>query len=282
MTMPYRIVLGRSLTPEEKDKVQQEIHMAFHKINTIYNNWNPSSEISKINRAPSQVAIPISQELLQFLVQIQQLYDLSEGRFDPTLGSLKTLWLTYLKRYSLPDETTWRNSYEHSGWKHILIDFSQGTITKKTYQVQLDLCGVVKGFAVDNLLAICSSICPNSYVEWGGEIKTSGKHPSGRPWRIASSSTSTIMEIQDQAIATSGNYYQKWTVEGKTYTHILDPYTGKPLDTESYPILSATVIHPSCAFADAIATVLMTFPNKTEALTWAKEKNLQVYINDNA
>ncbi|EPP36817.1 apbE family protein [Chlamydia psittaci 10_743_SC13] len=282
MTIPYRIVLGKTLTSAEKESFKQEIHAAFHKIDTIYNNWNPSSELSKVNRAPSQVATPISQELLEFLKQIQHLYDISEGRFDPTLGKLKTFWITHLKHHSLPDEETWRRYYEQSGWKQIIIDFTHGTITKKTCQVELDFCGVVKGFAVDNLLTICKHFCPNSYVEWGGEIKTSGHHPSGRPWRIASSSMLEIVEIQDQAIATSGNYYQKWTIDGKTYTHILDPYTGKPLDIQDYPILSATVIHPDCAFADAMATVLMTFPNKTEALAWAKEKNLLVYINDNA
>lgn len=282
MTMPYRIVLGRALTPVEKEKFKQEILSVFHRIDTIYNNWNPSSELSKVNRSPSQVPIPISRELLQFLEKIQQLYELSGGRFDPTLGNLKTLWTTYLKFNSLPDEKTWKHSYEQSGWHQIIIDFVQGTITKKTCQVQLDLCGVVKGFAVDHLMTICNHFCSNSYVEWGGEIKTSGMHPSGRPWRIASSSTPEIIEIHDQAIATSGNYYQKWTVEGKTYTHILNPHTGKPLDIVGYPIISATVIHPNCAFADAMATVLMTFPSKAEALAWAKEKNIQAYINDNA
>ena len=245
MTMSYRIVLGRALTPTEKAKFKQEILSVFHKIDSIYNNWNPSSELSKVNRAPSQVPIPISQELVQFLEKIQQLYELSEGRFDPTLGNLKTLWITHLKCNSLPEEKTWKHFYEQSGWQQ-------------------------------------NHFCPNSYVEWGGEIKTSGVHPSGRPWRIASSSMPEVIEIQDQAIATRGKYYQTWTIEGKTYPHSLDPHTGKPLDIVGYPIISATVIHPNCAFADAMATVLMTFPSKTEALAWAKEKNIRAYINDNA
>ncbi len=282
MTMPYRIVLGTSLGPSEIKEFKREIDSLFHVIDTVYNNWNTESELSKINRAPSGVAIPLSQELANFLLQIDLFYRISEGRFDPTLGKLKTLWLLHLKRHSLPNEENWRDCYEQSGWEKISIDFTKKTLTKNNSQLQLDLCGAVKGFAVDCLLEICQNFCPNSYVEWGGEIKTSGNHPSGRSWRIASSATPQILELSNTAVATSGNSHQQWSVEGRVYTHILDPHTGQPLELHEYPIICATVIHPSCAFADAMATVLMTFSTKAEAEAWAKANNIEAYINDNA
>ncbi|ANH79081.1 Thiamin biosynthesis lipoprotein ApbE [Candidatus Chlamydia sanziniae] len=280
MTMTYRIVLGRSLSLEEKQRCEKEIQASFHLIDSIYNNWNPESELSKINRAPADIALPISLELMEFLKKIDEFYRLSEGRFDPTLGPLKTLWLFHLKRQTLPPQETWEKQYEKVGWQRILIDFKEKTLTKLHSEVQLDLCGAIKGHTVDLLLEVCQRFSPNAYVEWGGEIKTSGCHPQGRPWCIASAATTKIIELQDNAIATSGNYIQTWHVHGETYTHILDPRTGKPLDLSTYPIHAVSVIHPSCAYADAMATTLMTFTSKSEAQAWAEKNNLHVYIND--
>ncbi|QXE27145.1 FAD:protein FMN transferase [Chlamydia buteonis] len=282
MTMPYRIIVGQHLTRQETAELKNEIDAVFKVIDTVYNNWNSESELSKINRSPAGVAIPLSNELFVFLKEIDRFYHISGGRFDPTLGPLKNLWLLHLKQHSLPNEQTWKSYYKNVGWKHITLDLTNKTITKKHPNVQLDLCGAVKGFAVDCLLEICLRFCNNNYVEWGGEIKISGNHPTGRPWRIASSATPQIIEINNAAVATSGNYYQQWSVNGKIYTHILDPHTGKPLELHDYPIISATVIHPSCAYADAMATVLMTFATKKEALAWAEENNIQAFVNDNA
>ncbi|BAE81332.1 thiamine biosynthesis lipoprotein apbE precursor [Chlamydia felis Fe/C-56] len=282
MTIPYRIVIGKRLSNQETEQLKKEVNTVFHVIDTIYNNWNRESELSKINRSPANVAIPLSKELLAFLKQVDTFYQLSGGRFDPTLGPLKNLWLLHLKQHSLPNEQTWKTYYENTGWEHISIDFTNQTITKQHADIQLDLCGAVKGFAVDCLLETCQRFCTNSYAEWGGEIKTSGRHPTGRPWRIASSATTKIIELNNTAVATSGNYHQQWSIEGKIYTHILDPRTGKPLELHDYPIVSATVIHSSCAFADAMATVLMTFSTKAEALAWAQKNNIEAFINDNA
>lgn len=282
MTMPYRIVIGCSLSSREVTALHKELTSVFTLIDTVYNNWNPSSELSKINRAPAQQPLPISTDLLDFLKQVEQFHLISEGKFDPTLGNLKSLWLLHLKNHTLPSESTWQELHRHSGWRQISIDVSQKTLTKATPDVHIDLCGAVKGFAVDKLSQVCTKFCTNHYVEWGGEIKVSGQHPSKRPWRIASSSTPEILELHDIAVATSGTHYQKWSVNGHVYTHILNPETGYPLEAHRDPISSVTILHPSCAFADAMATALMTFPSKEEALAWAKEKHIQAYINDNA
>ncbi|WP_192940655.1 FAD:protein FMN transferase [Candidatus Chlamydia corallus] len=282
MTISYRIILGKSLSAKEKDLLCQQIKACFHKIDSIYNNWNPNSELSMINRAPANIPITLSVELSDFLDQVDKLYKLSEGRFDPTLGPLKTLWLLHLKSQTLPPKEVWQQHYQTMGWQHLTFNPKTKTLIKDNPQVQIDLCGVVKGYAVDCLNEICKNFCSNSYVEWGGEIKTSGHHPSGRLWRILSEAAGEILEMDNKAIATSGNRIQKWFVEGKTYTHILDPRTGKPLELDTYPIQSVSVVHPSCTYADAIATVLMTFSSKAEAKKWAEEHHILTYINDGA
>ncbi|EPP35702.1 apbE family protein [Chlamydia ibidis] len=279
MTIPFRIIIGKALSSQEHSKLEEEVNAVFRLIDTTYNNWNINSEISKINRAPSGIPIPISNELVMFLASVNQLYSISGGRFDPTMGTLKTVWLLYLKQNLLPPPELLESYRNAITWGNISIDFANQTITKKNSLVQIDLCGTIKGYAVDCILETCKQVSKDNYVEWGGEIKTSGCHPSGRPWRVASSATQNILELSDTAIATSGNYYQQWRVAGKIYTHIIDPSSGIPLEANEQTISSVSVIDPSCAFADAMATVLMTFSSPEEAREWAKKNKILAYIN---
>ncbi|AGT71484.1 thiamine biosynthesis protein ApbE [Chlamydia trachomatis] len=280
MTIPYRIVFGEALSPDAFQQAQKEIDRVFDHIDQTFNNWNPLSEISRINRTTKQTPIPLSPALFAFLCEIDHFHAFSDGRFDPTLGALKSLWLLHLKSHTIPSQEL-QHLYKHSsGWHLISLDKTQQTLRKLSPLVQLDLCGTVKGFTVDLLGTACAQFCQNYYVEWGGEIKTRGKHPSGRSWAVASSATPEILHLHDHAIATSGSQYQRWHVDNKTYTHILDPLTGTPLEDSSHPILAVSVINESCAFADAMATALTTFSSKQEALDWANKKHLCAYITD--
>ncbi|AHH22740.1 FAD:protein FMN transferase [Chlamydia muridarum str. Nigg] len=280
MTIPYRVVLGETLSFSQKKQAQKEIDQIFDHIDQIFNNWNPFSEISRINRSETLEPISLSPELFSFLCEIDRFHTFSDGRFDPTLGALKNLWLLHLKSQTLPPQELLHSYKQNTGWHLLSLDKTNHTLKKLSPSVQLDLCGAVKGFAVDLLGIFCSQFCQNYYVEWGGEIKTSGKHPSGRSWAIASSATPEILHLNNSSIATSGNQYQRWYVNKKIYTHILDPLTGIPLEESSYPILAVSVIDENCAFADAMATALTTFTSKQEALDWAKKKHLCVYITD--
>ena len=280
MTIPYRIVFGETLSPHQVKQAQKEIDRVFNHIDQTFNNWNPCSEISRINRADTSSPIPLSPELFSFLCEIDRFHTISDGRFDPTLGALKNLWLLHLKSQTLPPQDLLQSYKQNTGWHLLSLDKTQQTLKKLSPLVQLDLCGAVKGFTVDLLGLVCSQFCQNYYVEWGGEIKVAGKHPSGRLWAVASSATPKILQLNNHAIATSGSQYQKWCVNKKIYTHILDPVTGTPLEESRYPIVAVSVIDDSCAFADAMATALTTFPSKKEALDWAQKKGLCVYITD--
>lgn len=280
MTIAYRIVIGRTLSVAEKKQLKHSIHEVFDRIDLVFNNWNPASEISKINASKDPNPIPLSQELFDFLVQIDELVHMTEGRFDPTVGKLKTFWLSHLKHHRLPSQDSWTSCYAKVGWKNIQLDKQKKTLTKQYSDVNIDLCGAVKGYTVDLLVEICRQFCNDVYVEWGGEIKTIGQHPSGRTWKVVSTSSPMIFDLSEASIATSGSYHQTWCLNGETYTHIINPLTGKPLDTTSYPIFSVTVIHPDCMHADALATALMTFHRKQDAEAWAKQHNIEAYIND--
>lgn len=256
MTIPYRITVGESLSAKQKKEIDDIVSKVFEKTHCIFNNWNPHSEISKLNQAKVGEKIILSEELKELLMLAQKVYTLSQGRFDPTVGKLSHAWKTgNLSAANYPIGMDKLKIVENTIWKEEEID--------------LDLGGIAKGHTVDLLVEALTKAGYNSlYVEWGGEIRTYGLHPEGRKWTIGIKGVGAV-ELDTSAIATSGNYEQMWMIENECYTHIIDPKTKKPLKVTSESIASATVVASSCALADAIATALMLFETPEEAVAWA-------------
>ena len=179
-----------------------------------------------------------------------------------------------------PDPEQIRNVAPSVGWKN--IRFENGIFTKSHDLTALDLGGVVKGYCVDLLLEkINKAGYKDVYVEWGGEIRTSGLHPENRPWKIYIRAPDTSDPAQalsyhflrDQAIATSGDYHQYWTIrkpngETITYFHIINPKTLSPLERKKGSVAGASIIAKECVTADALAKVLMFFDSPAAAEEW--------------
>jgi thiamine biosynthesis lipoprotein len=275
MTINYRIVIGSPLSSDQRMRVESVIQKSFKQINDIYNKWNPDSEISALNRLPSNTPITLSNELYHFLIFTDSVVHLTEGRFDPTVEPLQQLWKNHLSNGTKPSPTEINEIKPAIGWNNIHL--VEGTFSKDHADTMLDLGGIAKGYAVDllteNLLAENFS---SFYVEWGGEIKTHGRHPAKRPWRVYISrfdntnpnEAIALLELNDEALATSGDYLQKWSVGGSDYFHILDPFSLRALEITSSSIGSASVAAKSCALADGLATAALTFSSEAEAAKW--------------
>lgn len=251
MQIPYCIQVGGFSSLPEIERVISE---TFSEIDTIYNNWNPQSEISYFNQASAYKKIALSEKLLNFLKETEKLVLVTEGRFDPTACS----------------------SYAGIGWHH--LHFDGDLLWKDEESTQLNLGGIAKGYAVDLLVERLEKLgCHNVYVEWGGEVRTIGQHPQKRPWRVEIYG-GPVVELQQASMATSGNYLQQWSEGEITYTHIIDPLNKIPLHVRPTSISSATVLTEKCMEADAFATALMLFPDRMSAEQWAKERGLWVYL----
>lgn len=280
MTIDYHIMIGDPLTASDQLKVQHVIDSTFKEIDAIYNKWNPLSEISQLNRLPAHTPILLSPQLNQFLERIDQLVKYSDGRFDPTVEPIQHLWQTKLEQKTCPTEQEINALKPCIGWHTLQI--ADGFFTKTDARTQLDLGGVAKGYCIDLLIERLHQIGLHSlYVEWGGEIRTFGFHPSNRPWRIFISRlgspdpTQAIAEIDliDRALATSGDYFQYWKAlndrgEEKVYCHIFNPLTLAPLEVKANSIASASLLALDCMTADALAKVLMLFDSIEEAQMW--------------
>ncbi len=260
MTMGYHIQIGDP--NPDLDHIETLVRATFTEVDQTYNNWNPDSEISQLNHLQPRQIVALSPQLATFLKKIDHIIHLTQGRFDPTIAPIKTALLAG----TLATPTI--------GWEHIHLE---NTLFWKDQNVTLDLGGVAKGYAVDLLTErLTQAGYQNLYVEWGGEIRTTGHHPKKRPWKIAILGGKTLT-LTTTALATSGSYLQKWTLDGTTYTHIIDPSTKKPL-LEEGPITSVTVQCTSCYEADALATAIMLFPSKEEAYAWAEEHGIKIWL----
>lgn len=272
MSMPFTIQIGDST--KEEAHIEAILISTMNEINQIYNNWNPNSEISYLNRLGAYEKVTLSPELAQFLRRVGELVHLTEGRFDPTVAPLVHLWKTSLQSGAPPSQEEIENVLPAVGWQNVHLE--NDLFWKDHPSTSFDVGGVAKGYTVDLLLdRLNAAGYENIYVEWGGEIHTTGRHPDHRPWTISIPGLTTI-QLHDEAIATSGTYYQNWTIDDVNYVHIIDPLTKQPLTDPE--IVSASVLFPTCMEADAYATSLMVFSTKAEAERWAKEHNITVHI----
>ncbi len=251
MTIPYTILTDTSLDESTAFKAIQE---GFEEVNAHYNKFNPDSELSHINRLRKGERHTLSPRLLELLLLTEKIVTFSGGKFDPTIEPLQRLW----KEGKVSSQEELAEAKKIVGWSKIHIEGHQ--IWKEQEGVQLDLGGIAKGYAVDLLFEKLRALgSQHLYVEWGGEIRVSKEHPSKRPWMIGirnplHEDKPLLTPLSNQAIATSGDYEQFYILNGERYTHIVDPKTGSLLKARADAPKSLTIIAPTCALADALAT----------------------------
>ena len=280
MTIDYHIVVNS--IENDQQLISAIINDTFREIDRIYNNWNPNSEVSKINRLKAYEIISISPELDYFLHLTERIVKLTEGRFDPTIAPLHEIWKNHLQRGETASQGEIDNILPAVGWHHLYL--KEGKIFKDHSKTSLDLGGIAKGYCVDLLVErIVKAGFNDVLVEWGGEIRAHGRHSTQRPWNIFVGRLNDIkpqnaiakITLENQSVATSGDYIQNWSIKQNgvetIYFHIIDPRTGKPLESTLSSIASATVMAPTCLLADALAKGAMIHASLPEAREWANE-----------
>lgn len=279
MTIDYHISIGDPLTQQQKEQVQNIIKVTFEEIDAIYNKWNAQSELSQLNTLSAHTPFILSPPLYQFLQRLDSLVHLSNKRFDPAIEPLQQLWKEKLIQGKCPTQEEIHSLKPCLGWDK--IHFTNGIFYKEDSRTQLDLGGVAKGLCVDLLIERLHQIGLNHlFIEWGGEIRTLGIHPSNRPWHVYISRLTNHdpsqaiahLKLTNLALATSGDYFQYWTIQTelkeKTYCHIFNPLTLQPIEIKPGSVASASLIARDCVTADALAKVLMLFDTVDEAQNW--------------
>jgi thiamine biosynthesis lipoprotein len=280
MTIDYHVTIGAPLTPLQKEEVRQIIDGTFNEIDFIYNKWNPLSEVSQLNQLNALETRPLSTGLHQFFRRVDELVSLSGGRFDPTLEPLQKLWAESLEKGERPNESQINELKSCLGWDK--ISFLNGIFHKTDARTRLDFGGIAKGLAVDLLVERLNKAgFSDVFIEWGGEVRASGQHPDDRPWNLLINRPGDTewvnpvdcVALNDLSIATSGDYFQQWTIQGLdgepvTYYHVFNIRTLSPQIAKKNSVVSASFMTTDCVTADALAKVLMLFDSDNERLEW--------------
>ncbi|MBI9087975.1 MAG: FAD:protein FMN transferase [Desulfobacterium sp.] len=236
-------------------------------VNKSMSIFSPTSEISLFNRSKKNALFPISPDFAWVIGQANQLHGLTGGAWDGTLKPLVDFWGFGTKgaitQLPAPDQID--GLLAQTGFNK--IDILENALQKKVASVTLDLGSIAKGFGVDAVARLIEETGVSRFiVEIGGEVYARGTKPGNLPWTVGISrpekgtavgSLHRSIQLKDMALATSGDYRNFVTIDNKSYSHIIDPTTGYPVDTG---VVSASVIATNCTFADGLATALMVMP----------------------
>lgn len=244
--------------------LKQQLQQRLEQINSLMSTYDPESELSRFNNQTSTDWFAISEETAEVIALSLEISRLTGGAFDISVGPLVELWGFGARKRgeALPTEEAINESLAMVGYENIKLRREPAAVKKLIPQLRIDLSAIAKGYAVDVLAELLDRQGIQNYlVEIGGELQISGRRHDGGGWQIAiekpledAREVATVFPFTDTALATSGNYRNFYLENGQRYAHTLDPGTGKPI---RHKLASATVLDPTCARADALATALM-------------------------
>ncbi|MEB8431300.1 FAD:protein FMN transferase [Cocleimonas sp. KMM 6892] len=264
MGTSYHITLITTQKNQDKQSaLQLDIDNLLKDINHKMSTYQSDSEISQFNATPSLEWIPISQDFYNVVDSALLISNLSGGYFDITISPLVNLWGFGPKiKINTPKNDDIKEAMSHIGYQKLGTQKETNSLKKTDPLLTIDLSSIAKGYAVDKVSDYLSSkSIANHLVEIGGEVKAKGKNLSNKKWRIAienpdadSRAVNSLLELDNTAVATSGDYRNYYVENNERQSHIIDPKTGYPI---KHKLASVTVVNPSTMLADAWATTLM-------------------------
>ena len=231
------------------------------RIDEICSDYRATSELRRLCAAarPGR-AMPVSADLARVLKLSHRVSKLSGGAFDVTVGPLTKLWRRARRQKKLPPTDRLKQARGLVGYQLVSVDVTGRRVTLKREGMRLDLGGIAKGYAVDRAMEVLADHgFTRSMVDGSGDLVVGDPPPGQAGWKVAVASlekpdrrSTEVLQVANIAIATSGNAFQSVTIDGKRFSHILDPRTGLGLTTSS----SVTVLASDAATADAMASAV--------------------------
>jgi len=262
---------------------KKEIEKILANIDTSMSTYNKHSVISRINNNEKEVEVDkYFKEVFESAIKISEK---TNGAFDITVGPLVNAWGFGQGKVRDIDSAVVDSIKQFVGYEKVKL--KNGRIYKEDKRLKLNMNAIAQGYTVDVLAEFLDKKGIKNYlVEVGGEVRTKGISPSDRKWRIgidkpvdsnyvAGKNLQAIAEIQNRALATSGNYRNFYIEDGVKYAHTIDPKSGYPV---THKLLSTSVFAPDCVTADAYATAFMVMGKKKSKELVEKLKNIEAYF----
>lgn len=244
--------------------LESQVVASLSHVDTLASTWREDSELSSLNANPSIDWMLVSAELCDMLDRALEVSEITDGAFDVTVGPLVNLWgfgpdgpVT-----EPPSDDAIATAMAAVGHDKIEADCEAKLVRKDVAELYIDLSGWAKGHAVDELAMLLDDAGLENYlVEIGGEIRVKGYNSEGLDWALAVEAPAmaerlpqAVVRLTNTSIATSGDYRNYFEYDGSYYSHTIDSRSGRPV---THNLAAVTVVHPSAAYADAMATALL-------------------------
>ncbi len=257
MGVEARIVLY-SENERTANRAAQAAFGRMNDLDAVLSDYRMESELMRVCQASGGPPIRVSDDLFRILVQADEIATLSNGAFDPSVGPIVHLWREARRTGERPSKATTAEAMCRVGWSKVSLDARHRTVQLAVPNMQLDLGGIGKGFAVDEAIAVLVEAgVTRCLVDLGGDIAASDPPPGKSAWTVAVTSDPrrtdlTRIPLGRMGIATSADTEQFVQIGPERFSHIIDPRTGLPLTSR----IAVTVIARNAATADALASAI--------------------------
>jgi len=231
------------------------------RIERLLTTYDDNSETSLINAHAGLTPVAVSRETFDLIDRSIRISYITQGAFDITYGSVdRRLWNFDTTLQQLPDKETARQMVRLINYRNIILDNEKNTVLLKEKGMRIGFGGIGKGYAAERAkIVMQQSGVTSGVVNASGDLAAWGHQPDGNPWTIgivnpnAAGEIFSWLSVTDMALATSGNYEKYVIIDGKRYSHTINPRTGLPVTG----IKSVTILCPNAEIADAMATPVM-------------------------
>ena len=259
MGTQFRIVLYGS-DEESAGRASQISFQRIAELEQILSDYRADSELMQLCQQAGNGSVPVSPDLFAVLSRAEQISELSDGAFDVTVGPVVRLWRRGRRMRKLPDLDRIGEARGLVGYRKVCLDRKARSVQLLQAGMQLDLGGIAKGYAADEVMSQLRRLgFPRALVAAAGDIVVGDAPPETQGWSIAIAPGGTGEEQPDSflllhnaAVSSSGDIEQFVEIDGKRYSHIVDPRTGVGLTDR----IAATVVAPDGVTCDPLATAL--------------------------
>ncbi len=257
----YHGIPVRVLFSPADDALADRVWAYLEHVDDVFNDYRDDSEIGQINSSDAGVRFAISPDLRDAFIAAIELHRRTGGAFDISTGPFRRLWRAAAEDDKLPEPDEVAAVLSWCGLEKVRLEGDILALT--TPKLQFDFGGIVKGIAVDRVIAMLRTAGVHSgFIQVGGETAAFGVSRRGKPHVVGLQDPSDLEALSDRvvdrgdglSVSTSGNYHQPIVIEGREYYHIIDPTTGYPADAR---LLSVSVIFPRTGLnwlADGLTT----------------------------
>ena len=275
--MGTHMLLAAFTTPElDEVTLRPKLERALaeiRRLEALMTTWREDSEISRINAAAGKAPVVVGAETLAVIQKSLWMSERSEGVFDISFEAMHGVWkFDQDHDEKIPSPAAVEKARKLIDYRKIKVDSAKSTVMLERAGMRMSLGGIAKGYAVDAAARVLEAEgLPSYFVQAGGDLYVKGRKPDGAPWRVGvrdprgrdATDYFAMLEVEDHAFSTAGDYERGFLKDEKRYHHILDPRTGYPATASR----SVTIWAKDAFTADAIDdAVFILGPEKGLAL----------------